>query len=98
MLLHVVDVASPDLERRMSAVRGILDKIGLSDTPELLVFNQADRLPPGEGEAIARRLGGVAVSATARTGLAELLERAEQLLFCADPMGRRVEKLAATSR
>ena len=55
-------------------------------------------MPRGEAEAIARRLGGTAVSATARTGLTEVLERAEKLLFNADPMGRRVEKLAAVSR
>jgi GTP-binding protein HflX len=79
-------------------VRKILDDLGLSAAPELLVFNQADRLPPREALAIAERLGGVAVSALARTGLAELLERAEQLLFSGKGLAagrRQAEDLAA---
>ena len=38
-------------------------------------------LPDGVGEAIAARHGGVAVSALARRGLPELIERAERTLF-----------------
>jgi GTP-binding protein HflX len=98
LLLHVVDVSSPDLERRMTAVRGILEELGLADAPELLVFNKADRLPPGEAEAIARRLGGVAVSAQSRTGLAELLAKAEELLWSREELAevaRHAEDLAA---
>jgi GTP-binding protein HflX len=84
LLLHIVDVSSPDFDRRISAVRDILDEIGLSGTPELLVFNQIDRLPANEGVALARRFGGVAVSALERKGLRELLVRAEQILWSED--------------
>jgi 50S ribosomal subunit-associated GTPase HflX len=49
-------------------------------TPELLVFNQIDRLPMGEGKAIAALHGGVAVSALGRHGLGELVARAEAML------------------
>ena len=100
LLMHVVDVSSPDLERRMSAVRRILDDLGLADAPELLVLNKADRLPPGEAEAIARRLDGVAVSAVTREGLAELLQKAEELLFSREELAgvaRHAEDLAAVS-
>jgi GTP-binding protein HflX len=45
LLIHVVDAASPDLERKVEAVHGVLDEIGLGDKPELLVFNQIDKLP-----------------------------------------------------
>ena len=81
VFLHVVDAAAPDIERRMAAVRSVLEEIGLSETPELLVFNQIDRLPPGVGAAIAERHGAVAISALRGSGLHELLERAEGLLF-----------------
>ena len=50
-------------------------------TPELLVFNQIDRLPPGVGKSIAARHGGAAVSALERTGLDELLARADAILW-----------------
>jgi GTP-binding protein HflX len=80
LLLHVVDAASEDFERRIEAVREVTADIGLADTPELLVFNQIDRLPEGVGLSIAARHGGVAVSALAGRGLAELIERAQERL------------------
>jgi len=81
LLLHVVDVATPDWERRITAVRQILDEIGISDAPELLVFNQIDRLPAGEAEALLQSHAGVAISALKRLGLQELLSSAEALLW-----------------
>src|SRR4029434_478064 len=51
VLLHVVDAAAPDFERRIEAVREVLEEIGLGHTRELLVFNQIDRLPPTVGDA-----------------------------------------------
>jgi GTP-binding protein HflX len=81
LLLHVVDASEADFERRIAAVRDILDEIGLNRTPELLVFNQIDRLAASEGSALARRFDGVAVSALERTGLSRLLIRAEQILW-----------------
>jgi len=80
LLLHVVDASAPDYERRISAVREVLAKIGMGETPELLVFNQIDRLAEGEGIAIAARHGGVAVSALGQRGLGELVARAESML------------------
>ncbi len=89
LLLHVVDASAPDVERRIDAVRDILDDIGLSETPELLVFNQIDRLPggleAGAGAALAKRHRAVAVSALQRVGLRELLECAENVLWSNRP-------------
>jgi GTP-binding protein HflX len=79
LFLHVVD-ASGDFERRIAAVRRVLGDIGLADTPELLVFNKIDRLPPGVGRALAERHRAVAVSALGGAGLDGLLERAEAML------------------
>ena len=58
----------------------MLNDIGMQ-APELLVFNQIDRMEDGEGDAMARRHGGVAVSALRRTGLRRLLARAERMLW-----------------
>ncbi|MDP6581243.1 MAG: GTPase HflX [Vicinamibacterales bacterium] len=87
LLLHVVDTSAPDCDRRIDAVRDVLDDIGI-EAPELLVFNQIDKLKDGEGEAVARRHDGVAVSALKRTGLRTLLERAEQMLWQPEDGGR----------
>ena len=88
LLLHVVDASRPDCDRRVEAVRGVLTELGMQ-APELLIFNQIDKLGSGQGEALAARWGGVAVSARERTGLETLLERAEQTLWAKDD--RRLE-------
>jgi GTP-binding protein HflX len=93
LLLHVVDASAPDYERRIAAVREVLGKIGMGGTPELLVFNQIDRLPFGEGEAIAARHGGVAISALGRRGLTDLMLRADAMLQ--DGEAERAPVLAA---
>ena len=80
VLLHVVDVSAPDHERRIEAVRGVLRELSIP-APELVVFNQMDRVPPEESQALAHRHSGVAVSALKRTGLRGLLERVEQMLW-----------------
>jgi GTP-binding protein HflX len=80
LLLHVVDASAPDYERRIAAVREVLAEIGLGAKPELLVMNQIDRLPPGVGQSIAARHGGVAVSALERKSLEDLLARADAML------------------
>jgi len=90
LFLHVVDASSANLERRIAAVRRVLEEIGLGQVPELLVFNKIDRLAPGEGAALAARHEAVAVSALARTGLADLLERAEKALWHEDFAGERL--------
>jgi len=80
VFLHVVDAAG-EMDRRIAAVRGVLDDMGLGSVPELLVFNKIDRLPPGEGARLAREHGAVPISARAATGLSTLLERVDELLF-----------------
>jgi GTPase len=80
LFLHVVDASSEERERRMAAVHGVLDELGLGETPELLVFNKVDRLAAGDGHPLAARYGAVAVSAIERTGLTELVAWAQSLL------------------
>jgi GTP-binding protein HflX len=80
LFLHVVDASSEEFPRRIAAVRGVLDQIGLGSTPELLVFNKMDRLPEEQARALAARHAAVPVSALARSGLDALLERAESAL------------------
>jgi GTPase len=65
LLVHVVDASAPDAQGQIAAVRRVLDEIGASDVPELLVLNKID-LVDGVPE-LARQLQG-AVSVSARTG------------------------------
>jgi GTP-binding protein HflX len=81
LLLHVVDAADPRRDQQVAAVEGILKDLGLAEKRRLLVFNKADRLPPGEAAALAHHSGGLAVSAATRDGLAALLHRCDRLLW-----------------
>ncbi|HSN90550.1 MAG TPA: GTPase HflX [Anaeromyxobacteraceae bacterium] len=81
LLLHVVDACDPRAADRISAVERILADLGLSGKPRLLVFNKIDRLPPGEGAALAHQMGGVAVSAVSRDGIPDLLHRCDRILW-----------------
>jgi len=45
VLLHVVDAASPVLLEQMAEVQRVLNSIGASGIPQVLVFNKCDALP-----------------------------------------------------
>ncbi len=81
LLLHVIDVSNADWEQQRRAVEEILADLGLGEAPRLLVFNKCDRLPPGEGEALARLHGAVAISALTGEGLGALTREVEQTLW-----------------
>ncbi len=83
LLLHLVDASNPRFEDQISQVHAILGELGLSDKPELVVFNKTDRL---EGlkrkDTIAflriaqarRRHDAISISAVDRKSLAPLLD------------------------
>lgn len=93
LLLHVVDVTDPEREEHIAAVESILDSLGHSQTPRILVFNKADRLANG-GDGGAKVHGAVLISAIDRTGFEELLERADRLLWSEGATARAREATA----
>jgi GTP-binding protein HflX len=44
LLLHVVDISSPQAEEQIEAVNVVLDELGVADKPMLMVFNKVDRV------------------------------------------------------
>jgi GTP-binding protein HflX len=74
LLLHLVDIAAPDYERRIAAVEDILAQLGLSHLPRQLVFNKADLLPAEEVAALCARHQALAVVAHDRATLPPLLQ------------------------
>ncbi|HMR50692.1 MAG TPA: GTPase HflX, partial [Arachnia sp.] len=67
VLLHVVDASDPDPEGQIDAVRGVLNEIGASGLPELLVLNKAD-LASEDALLALRSRHPRAVIVSARTG------------------------------
>jgi GTP-binding protein HflX len=71
LFLHVVDLTSQYKQEEIEAVERILEEMGLSETPRILVFNKADLAGEDRVRSNARRF---AVSATTGVGLSELVE------------------------
>jgi GTP-binding protein HflX len=68
LLLHVVDASAPDRDTQIAEVERVLQEIGASDVPQLLVYNKIDRLD--RAPAVERDPYGTirAVFASAATG------------------------------
>jgi GTP-binding protein HflX len=72
-LVHVVDGSAIDPEGQIRAVHEVLEEIGGSRVPELLVFNKADLAPDAVRELVAAHRGSVAVSGVTGEGIEDLL-------------------------
>src|SRR5215207_5358942 len=48
LVVHVIDAAAPDRDRRMQAVQSVLDEVGAVDVPLLEVYNKCDALTADE--------------------------------------------------
>ena len=67
LLLHVIDVTSPAVDREGAAVRRVLEEIGAGAVPRVDVLNKCDAVDPSELERVRRRYPD-AVHLSARTG------------------------------
>ena len=76
LLLHVVDVASPQRDEQIAQVNAVLAEIGAADIPQIVVFNKIDAadLPPSVARDARDNIRRVSLSARSGAGLAELRE------------------------
>ncbi len=81
LLLHLVDIAAPDYERRIAAVEDILAQLGLSRLPRQLVFNKTDLLPDDQVAARCALHRAIPIAARDRATLTPLLQSMDALLF-----------------
>ena len=75
LLVHVVDGAIDEDERneQMRAVGDVLEQIGASELPQIVVLNKIDLVSPEDRERLHNRLPmAIQVSANTREGLEEL--------------------------
>jgi GTP-binding protein HflX len=75
LVLHVIDGAAPDRDRRIAAVRQVLDEVGAVDVPLIEVYNKCDQLTGDE----RRRLqdgdpAALCISALTKDGIEDLIE------------------------
>jgi GTPase len=75
LILHVIDAAAPDRERRIAAVRQVLDEVGATEVPLLDVYNKCDVLTADERRRLQDPDPSVlCISALERDGIAELVD------------------------
>jgi GTP-binding protein HflX len=80
LLIHLVDASSPQLDNHIASVEKILQELGLSDIPRLLVFNKSDLLSKDELVNLRRAYSAVTVSALDRDSLVPMAERVAVML------------------
>jgi GTP-binding protein HflX len=66
LVVHVVDGTAADAEHQIVAVREVLDEIGATELPELLVINKVDAADPDRVDELL--VGSQSVAVSARTG------------------------------
>ncbi len=74
LLLHVVDASHPQAEEHIEAVNMVLDEIGASGKPTLMVFNKIDRLESSARQFMEKYSNSVGISAKTGEGLGQLME------------------------
>ena len=75
LVLHVIDASASDRERRMAAVRAVLEEVGATNVPIIEVYNKCDAITVNE----RRRLqdqdpAALCISALRRDGIDELTD------------------------
>ncbi len=81
ILLHVVDASSPDMEKQMDAVYGVLEEIGAISKPIITVFNKMDLVKGTIPKDISERYKPyVEISARDKNGLDKLKNCIETFL------------------
>lgn len=81
LLVHVVDASDPDRDQHIKAVEEILNDLGLSDKPRIIVWNKADQLEEADADHLAQHGGGFVVSALDRATFGPLLLAIERTLW-----------------
>jgi GTPase len=80
ILLHLVDISSPDFEERIETVKGMIAKLGLSEKPQLLVFNKIDRVDKRFTHTMEDRYSAISISCTSEEGIEKLIQTLEMMI------------------
>jgi GTP-binding protein HflX len=77
LLLHLVDVGSPDFEDKIKAVEDILTTLGLKEKKRLIVFNKIDKTDLTFLKNIEDRYRAVSISSLKKIGIDRLIQAIE---------------------
>jgi GTP-binding protein HflX len=75
LVLHVIDASAQDRDRRMTAVRQVLEEVGATEVPMIEVYNKCDEITEDERRRVQdQEPGALCISALKRAGVDELLQ------------------------
>jgi GTP-binding protein HflX len=75
LILHVIDASATDRDRRINAVRSVLEEVGATDVPLVDVYNKCDALTDDERRRLEEQdSAALCISALKREGIDELVE------------------------
>ena len=75
LVLHVIDAAAADRDRRIGAVHQVLEEVGANDVPALEVYNKCDAITADERRRLQERdPATLCISALQRDGIGELID------------------------
>lgn len=80
VLIHVVDASDEAFEEHIGAVERILYDMGIAQKKRIIVFNKIDQLPKDKGMLMARKYGGVALSALDKSTFTTLYQHIERAM------------------
>jgi GTP-binding protein HflX len=82
LLLHVIDVTSPEVEAHLDTTASVLNELGAGDKIRLIVFNKVDSLwdPEVQSDLALQYPEAFFVSAHSGDGIGELLQKVERIL------------------
>lgn len=80
IILHVVDVANPQMDEQMYIVYETLSMLGVQDKPIITAFNKCDLMPEGMTVRDFKADETAFISAKTGEGVAGLLEKIESVL------------------
>ena len=75
LILHVIDASAPDRERRLDAVRQVLEEVGANEVPLVEVYNKCDALTADERRRLQERdPAAICISALSGDGIDDLVD------------------------
>ncbi len=77
LLVHLVDISSPDFEEKINTVERILAGLNLSEKKQILVFNKKDKVEGSFADVMEMRYGASSISCKTREGIDQLVHAIE---------------------
>lgn len=77
LLLHIVDISSPDFDEKIMAVEEILKTLNLDDKKRMIVLNKIDKINREFLKNIEDRYQAVSISCLKKEGIERLIENIE---------------------